>query len=350
MDMMSESECNRFFRVFLERFRFYFEALIIKPLEGEELIQSMTEYSRLGLPGCVGSIDCTFVPWDRVSANLKNLYSGDKGVGVLFEVVVTHFKKVVSVGGSVPGTINDKTSVKSSEFIRKLRSREIYNNVSYRIRTGILPNDFINLSSCYVICDGGYLDWEVLITGFQESGNPIKYKFTDWIASVRKDVECFFGILKLRFRFLKNTVTLQKREDIDNAFVVCCMLNNLILSHDGLDTLWEDDVNWKYVNPDFEGEEFDHAPEDEDEVRYTPTLHQPDHFVPVLVGDLLQDHQIRDYGMEKIKFKKLRDLLANHLHLTYVTGELRWPKVRKEIELIHNELPRYQFPNAGDDF
>jgi disulfide oxidoreductase YuzD len=108
------------------------------------------------------------------------------------------------------------------------------------------------------------------------------------------------------------------------------MLNNMILCHDGLDTLWEADVNWKHVNPEYENEEY----EDNDNnhaTRYLPTLHNEDYFFPLLVGDLLQQNERRDYGNEKIKFKKLRDMLANHLHLiTYVAGELRWPKVRNQ--------------------
>jgi hypothetical protein len=43
------------------------------------------------------------------------------------------------------------------------------------------------------------------------------------------DLECFFGILKLRFR---------------------CIFHNMILSHEELDTRWEDSVNWSTLNPD----------------------------------------------------------------------------------------------------
>ena len=64
-------------------------------------------------------------------------------------------------------------------------------------------------------------------------------KFTDWVASVRKDVECFFGILKQRFRYLKNPIGLHKKEDVDNVVKTCVLLHNMILKFDGLDKLWE---------------------------------------------------------------------------------------------------------------
>jgi hypothetical protein len=71
----------------------------------------------------------------------------------------------------------------------------------------------------------------------------------DWIASVRKDVECFFGILKGRWRYFKTPSTTQTHGSVDYAMRVACIINNIILRHDGLDRLWELDVNWETLNP-----------------------------------------------------------------------------------------------------
>lgn len=354
-DLMYESECSRFFKVFVSKFRFYFQDQFIKPLEGDDLLRSMREYNMLGLPGCLGSIDCTFIGWDRVSANLKNIYTGDKGQGLLFEVIVTHFKRIIHVGDSIPATINDKTSVKYSKYVTLLKENKIYNNISYRIFVSMDETECIELSNCYLICDGGYLEWTVLMTGFGPSSDPIKYKFTDWLASVRKDVECCFGILKNRFRFLKNVVTLQKREDVENSFVTCCIIHNLILQFDGLDILWESDINWKIVHP------VDVNQEDEDENQsevelmfqdpsYDVTIHNEDNFVPLFVHDLLEIGDIRIYNQESISFTTLQLLLANNLQYMYRLGKLRWPKVRDDIVEAndcnnnHNHLPRIAFP------
>ena len=38
------------------------------------------------------------------------------------------------------------------------------------------------------------------------------------LESVRKDVECFFGVLKGRFRILKLPILYKEMEDIDNVF------------------------------------------------------------------------------------------------------------------------------------
>lgn len=70
------------------------------------------------------------------------------------------------------------------------------------------------------------------------------------LESVRKDVERTFGILKMRFRFFKNAIELHSQDDIDNAFFTCCILHNMLLQYDGLDTLWMDEDFWKALDPD----------------------------------------------------------------------------------------------------
>ena len=196
-NFMSKSEGNTFFKAFVVKFCQMFEHIHIRPLEGEELLTSMRTYARIGLPGCIGSIDATFVPWDRVPKHMHNECDGDKGVGVLFEVIVTHEKLILAVGGPWAATINDKISVRYSQFMQLVRSRKIAENVKYKIRTGRGENDFIELTAVYVVADGGYLDWPEIMSGYGLSSDPAKYRFTDWVASVRKDVECLFGILKI---------------------------------------------------------------------------------------------------------------------------------------------------------
>jgi len=55
------------------------------------------------------------------------------------------------------------------------------------------------------------------------------------IESLRKDVECTFGILKKRFIFLKNCIRLHHMEDIEHVFRCCCILHNILLNWDGYD-------------------------------------------------------------------------------------------------------------------
>lgn len=60
---------------------------------------------------------------------------------------------------------------------------------------------------------------------------------------MRKDVECFFGVLKGRFKVLKLRVGYHSHECIDNIFFTCCILHNMLHTFDGMD-VFEENVDW----------------------------------------------------------------------------------------------------------
>jgi hypothetical protein len=60
-------------------------------------------------------------------------------------------------------------------------------------------------------------------------------KWSGLIESLRKDVECLFGILKKRFMFLKHAVRFHNIEPISDIFRTCCILHNMLLGHDEYD-------------------------------------------------------------------------------------------------------------------
>ena len=72
------------------------------------------------------------------------------------------------------------------------------------------------------------------------------------VESIRKDVECTFGILKKRFLILKNPIQHHFPEKIEAIFNTCCAIHNWLHDHDTWDD-WEergmvsvDDVTVEY--------------------------------------------------------------------------------------------------------
>lgn len=60
----------------------------------------------------------------------------------------------------------------------------------------------------------------------------LQSEYSKRLASVRKDVECTFGILKGRFRILKTPCLFHDKANVDNMFRTCCMLHNILLEDD----------------------------------------------------------------------------------------------------------------------
>jgi Plant transposon protein len=133
---------------------------------------------------------------------------------------------------NLPGATNDQTITKYDDFLNSFRKREIYENVIYEIidDVGETKTD-IYRSICNIL--------------------------VGMVGSLRKDVECLFGIMKSSFRILRNPVSFHTIEDLQNVMFCCCILHNLLLSADDLDTAWEYDVAWDALDPDadLDGEE-----------------------------------------------------------------------------------------------
>ena len=97
----------------------------------------------------------------------------------------------------------------------------------------------VKYRGAWEIVDNGYLSWPTMIP---PSKNPTTYaemRFSKWVESLRKDVECTFGILKGRFRILKNGIPLHGIEVCDQMWLTCCALHNFLLVEDGLDETWD---------------------------------------------------------------------------------------------------------------
>lgn len=94
------------------------------------------------------------------------------------------------------------------------------------------------LSGAYLLSDNGYLKWRVLQCPVTHPLNMEEHRFSKWLESMRKDVECFFGILKGRWRILKHAILVQDATRVDNIVYTCVALHNQLLHIDGLHTNW----------------------------------------------------------------------------------------------------------------
>ena len=75
--------------------------------------------------------------------------------------------------------------------------------------------------------------------------NDVTYKcirFSEWLESMMKDIDCAFGIMKGRLCVLRYGVRLKSIEKCDEIWKTCCVLHNRLLSIDGLQS------NMKFIS------------------------------------------------------------------------------------------------------
>ena len=111
-----------------------------------------------------------------------------------FECVTDIDRRILGVFGPQFGCQNDKHIVKLDPNVRELSEGWLsevewqYYNEDGSIKTA---------TGVYVICDNGYICWPTTICPFMRSqmSNRLEDYFSTNLESVRKDVECVFGIM-----------------------------------------------------------------------------------------------------------------------------------------------------------
>ena len=160
-----------------------------------------------------------------------------------FQVVVSHTRRFMHVSNYFYGTWNDKQITVNDTYPMDVFGCELFRDLRYVLYTKDgLP---ITYQGAWLAVDGGYQKAACFINPMHNRFAFPEVVFSEWLESVRKDVECAFGILKIRFRLLRNPVVYQDAETISNALKTACMLHNMLLEYDGLN-----DINWENIDPD----------------------------------------------------------------------------------------------------
>ena len=149
---------------------------------------------------------------------------------------------IFSVTKAFPGSYNDKTIVRYDDMIRALRTDAMYRDFEYVLHDGDGAEHVHR--GLYAINDGGYHRWKTTISGFPHSVDPFEQRFTERLESVRKDVECVFGIMKKRWRVLRLPFLSTDAKQIEEVFKCCAALHNMLLKFDGRDNIGELDDDW----------------------------------------------------------------------------------------------------------
>ena len=216
-----------------------------------------------------------------------------------------------------------------------MKKENIHKDVEFNVRD---ENDINHVcKGVYFICDGGYPKDSYLINPFGARSDMSEVYWSEWLESVRKDVECTFGVMKSRFRILRNGMRFHKKVIVDAVMITCSILHNMLLHCDGIDmSQWDTDEDWENIDPNAGAEEDSDECDDnvlvpEEVSDKSPIIEYaalnsllPDITSGVVVtrGELMQ----RDMSNHKMKRRRL----VKHFASQYKNGKLEWPKGFKQ--------------------
>ena len=206
----------------------------------------MAEYGLAGLPGAVGSTDATHAHLERVHHRHRQAHLGLKTsqTARTYNITVNHRCRILSTTNGHPAQWNDKTLAQLDPFMQLLHEGKILDDVIFELYTNDSQGNVTKQKyrGAWLLVDNGYHNWANIVPPIKTSTSRAEIRFSAWLESLRKDVECTFGILKGRWRILKSGIRVHGTSTPDKVFLTCCALHNWLLEVDGLDENWEDGV------------------------------------------------------------------------------------------------------------
>ena len=241
----------------------------------------------------------------------------------------------------MPGRWNDKTVVRFDGFISDIYRGIRYSDISYNLYNS--ANIAINYCGAWILVDGGYLSWSCTICPLKETSSVKEKRWSKWAESMRKDVECTFGILKGRWRILKTGIRLHSIGVVDDIWFTCCAFHNMLLEVDGLDVRWKEGVRSPYEGELGLHEEGDvqrnvpivfsranNAISDlreynaADNVQRLPTVYDEE--------IIHEDNHTNSNNIKNIKFITFRKALIEHFNQKWISHAVVWPSRNGVVE------------------
>lgn len=137
-----------------------FHVTVTPPSTAEEVQKIANIYAMLGIPGAVGSTDCTHIPLGKCPVSWKNSCIGKEGFPTLsYSMTCDHTRKIMACTGGFPGSYNDKTIARYDSFISEVAQKPLFSNFKYNVETknGVVEKKGCSLERVYVSSQFLYL-------------------------------------------------------------------------------------------------------------------------------------------------------------------------------------------------
>ena len=103
-----------------------------------------------------------------------------------WQATVNHKMRFMSVTHSFLGSANDKTICKFDKLTQDIRFADLFANNTFNLYTadGLIETQ----EGLYLICDGGFVQWRCLMTGYKFYSSLDEALWSAQMESTRKDV------------------------------------------------------------------------------------------------------------------------------------------------------------------
>ena len=175
-----------------------------------------------GFKGMLGSLDCLHWEWHQCMLIDKYAYCGKSGKpSIVLEAICKRNLKFLYFNFGAPGVQNDLAIIRSSPILRYV-AQDKWPRVSYNVAG-------LERTQPYVLCDGIYPKWNLLVLAFAKPIGAEEEFFTQRQESCRKDIERAFGVMRKRFNALRSPCVKKNKDKIVQMMNTMLSIHNLIV-------------------------------------------------------------------------------------------------------------------------
>jgi hypothetical protein len=184
------------------------------PQTASDAAEHMSEMADAGFHGALASTDATHVMLERVSHSQQQSHRSWKlsGTARTYNLTANHRRRILSTTSGHPSRWNDKTLQIFDPLMRGIDNGEILGDHRFTLfehRDGGIVS--VEYKGVWLMVDNGYLRKATTVPPLSHALDEREIRWSKWLESIRKDVECTFGILKGRWRILKAGIRVHTR-------------------------------------------------------------------------------------------------------------------------------------------
>ena len=244
LTFISERTHERFFRKFIEfgDSTLYPEYVQTLNEDDNRMQMQMEMMDAAGFAGCCSSSDATHVPIEMCKFGMRQMHKGWKldKTARTYNISVTRWRRVLSSTKGHPSRWNDKSIVWFDDFQIKMKEGRFMPDFAFELLERDTEGNIITkkYKGVWSMVDNGYHLWPTTVPPFTYCTSIEIVRWSQWLESMRKDVECTIGIIKKRWTILSKGLQAHSIELADKVWTTCLALHNMLLEVDGYDEMW----------------------------------------------------------------------------------------------------------------
>ena len=229
------------------------------------------------------------------------------------------------------------------KLLTKVKNGDLYNNYEFKLYEKNKDGDIVEkpYKGVWFIVDNGYLSWSCTVPPESNGTTYEIIRFSEWLESMRKDVECVFGIMKGRFLILRYGFRFHTLYKCDRLWLTCCAMHNMLLDVDGLHRNWHNGAksSWE-ITDRYNRDRFQlGTPFAINRLNRNLELNDEDEYVPEEdnnneISTICDKYTVNGKRIvSKMPLSLFRHCLVNHFDIRFKKNDIVWPQRLKKPDI-----------------